>query len=199
MAAGASLILSSHYKELKMILKLPAIVLIAFNLIPIESRANSPDGVGLCKNLELTLEYKYKNSEWTIEPNINFLLKDPDLQSNNEVTAVVEIPSGCNDKWEVHPKSGELKLDMVNGTFRFIVAVGPFEFSISIVLLVFWIPWIPVPPAPLLEIVIVFPVEFIVVPPLPSIVTASFKPFRLFTTFPSIIFLAVSEFIEEKL
>src|SRR3990172_6601737 len=70
-------------------------------------------------------------------------------------------------------------------SFRLIVAVGPLGFTISSVLLVFWTPWIPVPPPPLPALMISeSPVELTVAPPAPPMNRLSRSPLTLFTTCP---------------
>jgi inorganic pyrophosphatase len=49
------------------------------------------------------------------------LLRDwPAINEQGEINAVIEIPTGTREKWEVDKKTGELKLQEVNGSPRIV-------------------------------------------------------------------------------
>lgn len=74
---------------------------------------------GLCPHLEKGIAYKRTGGEWVLQTPTNFLKINPQHDGKGSVFAVVEIPAGCNDKWEVK-KDGRMVWDKKKGRVRFV-------------------------------------------------------------------------------
>ncbi|MZG31051.1 MAG: inorganic diphosphatase [Nitrospinae bacterium] len=87
-------------------------------LFPVISEANS---CNLPCNVAPGLKYK---DPYTLSSKKHFLKDWPSKDSSGNVNAVIEIPAGRTDKWEVSKEHGNLKWDFKKGKPRVLKYIG---------------------------------------------------------------------------
>ncbi|MGR5184399.1 hypothetical protein ACPV3S_02610 [Photobacterium damselae] len=74
-----------------------------------------------CFNSKLCRNRVYKTDSYTIQANRDYLADIPAKNSNGSVNAIIEIPTGSNQKWEVSKQdSSTLHWEFKNGQPRIV-------------------------------------------------------------------------------
>ena len=77
-----------------------------------------------CESIQMETKSDFKESIQEEEASLNLLEDFEPLHEDGDVNAVIEIPAGTSDKWELNKSTGKLEWEKVDGQPRFVNYIG---------------------------------------------------------------------------
>ena len=77
-----------------------------------------------CESIQMETKSDFKESIQEEEASLNLLEDIEPLHEDGDVNAVIEIPAGTSDKWELNKSTGKLEWEKVDGQPRIVNYIG---------------------------------------------------------------------------